>query len=240
MGDVTLLETPAATPVSDPVLLLRQQFADRPAETDDPVVDAHRVLQWAHRRFGAKLCVTASFGDAVLAHVANEAIPGVEITLLDTGYLFAETEWFAEDLRSRFALNLRVITPEPGLVRNVWQTDTDACCAARKVEPMNRALAGRSAWVSGLRRTDSPLRRTARFVHEDATRSVVKINPLAAWTDAHVVTYLAAYDLPDHPLADRGYPSIGCWPCTRPVADGEDQRAGRWADSDKTECGLHV
>jgi phosphoadenosine phosphosulfate reductase len=215
-------------------------LTDRPEETDDPVVDAHRVLRWAHRRFGNGLCVTASFGDAVLAHVAGEAIPGVEITLLDTGYLFAETEWFAEDLRARYGLDLRVVRPDPGVVPNVWQTDTDACCAARKVEPLQRALAGRAAWVSGLRRSDSDARRRAPFVHEDLLRGVVKINPLAGWTDAHVVTYVAAYDLPDHPLADRGYPSIGCWPCTRPVAPGDDHRAGRWAGSDKTECGLHL
>jgi phosphoadenosine phosphosulfate reductase len=123
---------------------------------------------------------------------------------------------------------------------NAWQTDTDACCAARKVEPLQRALAGRSAWVSGLRRSDSDARRAAPFVHDDLLRGVVKINPLAGWTDAHVVTYVAAYGIPDHPLADRGYPSIGCWPCTRPVADGDDHRSGRWADSSKTECGLHL
>ena len=213
---------------------------DRPGETNDPVVDAHNVLRWAYRRFGGGLCVTASFGDAVLAHVASEAIPGIEITLLDTGYLFAETEWFADDLRSRFDINLRIIRPEPGLPVNVWQTDTDACCAARKVEPLARALAGRSAWVSGLRRSDSDARRAVPFVHDDLLRGVVKINPLAGWTDAHVVTYVAAYGIPDHPLADRGYPSIGCWPCTRPVADSDDQRAGRWAGSAKTECGLHL
>lgn len=211
-----------------------------PEETDDPVVDAHRVLRWAHRQFGRDLCVTASFGDAVLAHVASEAIPGVQITLLDTGYLFAETEWFANDLRSRFDLDLRVIRPEPGLPTDVWQTDTTACCAARKVEPLQRALAGRTAWVSGLRRSDSAARRRTPLVHDDLLRGVVKINPLAGWTDAHVVTYVAAYGIPDHPLADRGFPSIGCWPCTRPITDGDDQRAGRWADSDKTECGLHL
>jgi phosphoadenosine phosphosulfate reductase len=221
-------------------MLLVTDLSDRPEETDDPVVDAHRVLRWAHRRFGGGLCVTASFGDAVLAHVASEAIPGVEITLIDTGYLFAETEWFADDLRARYDLDLRIVRPEPGLAVNTWQTDTDACCAARKVEPLARALAGRSAWVSGLRRSDSDVRRTAPFVHHDLLRGVVKVNPLAGWTDAHVVTYVAAYGIPDHPLADRGYPSIGCWPCTRPVAEGDDQRAGRWADTDKTECGLHL
>jgi phosphoadenosine phosphosulfate reductase len=219
---------------------IASNIADRPAETADPIVDAHRVLQWANRRFGKQLCVTASFGDAVLAHVANEAIPGVEITLLDTGYLFAETEWFADDLRSRFGLNLRIIRPDADLPRNVWQTDTNACCAARKVEPLNRALEGRTVWVTGLRRSDSALRQKAPFVHEDLLRGVVKVNPLAGWTDADVVTYVAAYGLPDHPLTERGYPSIGCWPCTRPVSEGDDQRAGRWSGSDKTECGLHL
>jgi phosphoadenosine phosphosulfate reductase len=225
--------SPSPTPSAE------SAFVDRPAETDDPIRDAHRVLQWAHRQFGKQLCVTASFGDAVLAHVANEAIPGVEVTLLDTGYLFAETEWFADDLRARFGINLRIVRPEADLPTNVWQTDTDACCAARKVEPLNRALLGRTAWVTGLRRSDAPSRRTAPFVHQDLLRGVAKINPLAGWTDAHVVTYVAAYGIPDHPLADRGFPSIGCWPCTRPVSSGDDHRAGRWADTDKTECGLH-
>jgi phosphoadenosine phosphosulfate reductase len=217
-----------------------QSIGDHPLETEDPILDAHRALQWAHRRFGSGLVVTASFGDAVLAHVANEAIPGVEVTLLDTGYLFAETEWYADDLRRRYGLNLRIVRPAADLPKNVWQTDTDACCAARKVEPMNRALEGKVAWVSGLRRSDSASRRTAPFVHDDLLRGVVKINPLAGWTDADVVTYVAAYGLPDHPLTERGYASIGCWPCTRPVTDGEDTRAGRWSDSDKTECGLHL
>jgi phosphoadenosine phosphosulfate reductase len=227
------------SPVTDTSTRPSDPLTARPHETDDPVVDAHRVLRWAHRRFGDGLCVTASFGDAVLAHVASEAIPGVEITLLDTGYLFAETEWFANELRTRFDLNLRIIRPQADLPTNVWQTDTDACCAARKVEPLERALNGRTAWVSGLRRSDSDARRRAPFVHQDLLRGVVKINPLAGWTDAHVVTYVAAYDIPDHPLADRGFPSIGCWPCTRPVTEGADQRSGRWADSAKTECGLH-
>jgi len=230
-----LIECISVSPSSS----LSAPHSDRPPETDDPIVDAHRVLQWAHRRFGPKLCVTASFGDATLAHVANEAVPGVEITLFDTGYLFAETQWFADDLRNRFDLNLRVIRPAADLPTNVWRTDTEACCAARKVEPLRQALAGRDAWVTGLRRSDSEARRRSPFVHADLLRDVVKINPLAGWTDAHVVTYLAAYDLPDHPLADRGYPSVGCWPCTRPVAGDADQRSGRWADSDKTECGLH-
>jgi phosphoadenosine phosphosulfate reductase len=213
---------------------------ERPAETADPIADAHAIMQWAHAIHGERLCVTASFGDATLVHVANVAVPGIEITLLDTGYLFAETEWFADDLRARFGLNVRVMYPAADLEPNVWQTDTQACCAARKVEPMNRALAGRDAWVTGLRRSDSPARRTTPIVHQDLLKGVVKINPLAAWTDADVASYAAEHRLPEHPLADRGYPSIGCWPCTQPVRDGDDARSGRWAGSDKTECGLHL
>ena len=211
-----------------------------PPETDDPIADAYALMRWGYLAHGEGLCVTASFGDAVLAHVAHSVAPGVEVTLLDTGYLFAETEWFAELLRDRFGLRLRIVRPTGDLDRDVWQTDTDACCAARKVEPLQRALDGRTAWATGLRRSDSELRRSAPFVHDDLLRSVTKLNPLAAWTDEHVAAYADAFELPEHPLADRGYPSIGCWPCTRPVHDGADARAGRWAGSDKTECGLHL
>jgi phosphoadenosine phosphosulfate reductase len=130
--------------------------------------------------------------------------------------------------------------PDPTLERDVWQTDTDACCAARKVEPLNRALEGRTAWVTGLRRADAASRRNTPLVHDDLLKGVVKINPLAAWTDGDVADYALVHQLPQHPLADRGYASIGCWPCTRPVADGTDARSGRRADSDKTECGLHL
>lgn len=198
------------------------------------------MLDWAAAIHGSSMCVTASFGDATLAHLAATTLPGIEITLLDTGYLFAETEWYADTLRDRFGLNLRIIRPDPQLERDVWQRDTDACCAARKVEPLQRALAGATAWVTGLRRADSPSRARTPIVHDDLLKQVVKVNPLAAWTDAHVADYAAAHDLPSHPLADRGYPSIGCWPCTRPVESGADARSGRWADDAKTECGLHL
>lgn len=201
--------------------------------------DAVGILRWAGDTFGHDLVVTASFGDATLAHLAHRVLPGVDIVLLDTGYLFAETEWYAEHLRERFGLNLRTIHPLPDTERDVWQTDTDACCAARKVEPMQRALAGKRAWVTGLRRSDSPSRATTPVVHEDLLRGVVKVNPIATWDDETVATYGAINDLPQHPLADRGYPSIGCWPCTRP-ASADDPRAGRWAGSGKTECGLHL
>ena len=204
--------------------------------------DAHPldILRWAGATFGDDLLVTASFGDAVLVHLVSQAIPDAEIVLLDTGYLFAETTWYADRLRAAYGLNLRIVHPLGGVEPDQWQHDTDGCCAARKVEPLQRALAGRRAWVTGLRRADSPTRADAPIVHLDPFRGVTKINPLATWSDDDVAHYSEIELLPEHPLASRGYASIGCWPCTRPVTDGEDARAGRWAGTDKIECGLHV
>jgi phosphoadenosine phosphosulfate reductase len=204
--------------------------------------EAHpvEILRWAGEEFGDGLVVTASFGDAVLVHLVSRAIPDADVVLLDTGYLFAETEWYADHLRESYGLNLRIVHPLEGAARDLWQTDTDGCCAVRKVEPMQRALAGKTAWVSGLRRADSPMRATAPIVHDDLLRGVTKINPIATWSDADVEHYKAIELLPDHPLTERGYPSIGCWPCTRPVAPGEDARAGRWSGSGKSECGIHM
>ena len=202
--------------------------------------DAHplEILRWAGEEFGDGLVVTASFGDAVLVHLVSQAIPDADVVLLDTGYLFAETEWYADDLRRRFGLKLRTVHPLPDVERDVWQTDTDACCGARKVEPLQRVLSGKRAWVTGLRRADSPSRAKTPVVHDDLLRAVTKINPIATWTDEDVATYTAMHELPAHPLTDRGYPSIGCWPCTRP-ATADDPRGGRWAGTGKTECGLH-
>ena len=199
------------------------------------------ILRWAADRFGDELVVTASFGDATLVHLAATAIPGVEIALIDTGYLFAETLWYAERLRSDLDLNLTILRPRlQQSDADRWQHDPDGCCAVRKVEPLNRALEGRTAWASGVRRSDSALRATAPAVSFDVDRRMTKINPLASMSDADVEAYHRLHDLPLNPLTDRGYPSIGCWPCTRPVQPGDDARSGRWADSAKTECGLHL
>jgi phosphoadenosine phosphosulfate reductase len=198
------------------------------------------ILRWAGEQFGDELVVTASFGDAVLVHLVSRAIPDAEVVLLDTGYLFAETQWFAERLRRDLRLNLRVVSPRDDVEVDQWQHDTDGCCAARKVEPLQRALAGRRAWITGLRRADSPTRADAPIVHLDPFRGVTKINPMATWSDDDVARYSAIELLPEHPLAGLGYTSIGCWPCTRPTREGEDPRAGRWAGTGKSECGLHV
>jgi phosphoadenosine phosphosulfate reductase len=198
------------------------------------------VLRWAAAQFGAEgLVVTASFEDAVLVHVAATAVPDVEIVLLDTQYLFAETKWFVDELTRRLDLNLRIEHPDVQ-PDNLWQTDTAACCDVRKVQPLARAIAGKRAWITGVRRADGPTRANVPVASYDIGRGLVKINPLATYTDDDMLLYERLHDLPRNPLSERGYPSIGCWPCTRPVAPGEDKRAGRWAGSDKTECGLHL
>lgn len=210
----------------------------RHLETDHPA----EVIRWAVDAYGLdKVVLTTSFSDAVLSHLAATAAPGLEIVLLDTQYLFAETEWYADQLVRRFGLNLRVVHPDAAVVRDdLWQSDPDACCRARKVEPLNRVLEGKSAWITGVRRADSPSRAGARVASLDASRNIVKVNPIVHWSDDDVELYQELFDLPRHPLTDRGYPSIGCWPCTTPVRDGDDTRAGRWAGSAKTECGLHL
>jgi len=199
------------------------------------------TLRWAAREFGVEnMAVTASFEDAVLVHVAATAVPGIEIVLLDTQYLFAETQWLVGELTKQLDLNLRVVNPLPEVQPdNLWQTDMEGCCAIRKVEPLNRSLQGKAAWVTGVRRSDGPTRANAPVASYDIGRNIVKLNPLAAYSDDDMALYAQLHDLPANPLTERGYPSIGCWPCTRPVAPGDDKRGGRWAGSAKTECGLH-
>lgn len=202
---------------------------------------ASAAITWAYERFGHGLVIAGSFQDAVLIDIAEKVAPGIEVVFLDTQYHFAETIWFVEEVRRLYDLNLRVIEPQPEVQPdNLWQTDVGGCCGIRKVEPLARALEGKSAWITGLRRVDAPTRAAAPIVSWDLMRNMVKVNPLAAWTDDDMAGYIADHELLVHPLIERGYPSIGCWPCTRPVAPGDDPRAGRWAGNDKTECGLHA
>ena len=207
---------------------LARQFEGAPAE---------EVVGWAAAMFGPRLTVAASMGDAVLIDVASRVAPGIEVIFLDTQYHFQETLATAERIRDRYPIHLRVVWPETR-PDDLWRTDPDACCHARKVLPMERALQGRTAWLSGVRRADSPLRQQLPMVQRDR-RGLVKVNPLIGWSDDDVAEYIAEHDVPVNPLVEQGYASIGCWPCTRPVRSGEDARAGRWDGSDKTECGLH-
>lgn len=200
---------------------------------------AAEIVQWAHEAFGEGLVMAASFQDCVLLDVVAGVAPGVEVVFLDTGFHFAETLWFVDQVRRRYDLNLTVTQPAVE-VGDMWQLDVDSCCHARKVEPLARALEGKDAWMTAVRRVEAPTRAGTPIVTYDLGRGLVKVSPLATWTDEDVENYIAANDLPVHPLTERGYPSIGCWPCTRPVAAGEDPRSGRWSGMAKTECGLHA
>lgn len=199
------------------------------------------IVRWAATTFADGLVATASFGDAVLVHLVATHAPGTRVVLLDTQYLFPETLWYAEHLSARVGASLEVVAPDPSVQPDErWRTDVEGCCAVRKVEPLRRTLAGAAGWITGLRRSDSPTRATAPVLSWDASHGLVKVNPLALMTDDDVEQYHLDHDLPRNPLTDRGYPSIGCWPCTSPVAAGEDPRSGRWAGAEKTECGLHA
>ena len=199
------------------------------------------VIRWAAERFGTGLVATVSFEDPVLAHLMATAAPEADVVMIDTQYLFAETHWYANELSRRIDLRLRVEHPLPTVLPdNLWQTSTSECCNARKVEPLQRILASKSAWVTGVRRADGPTRANAPIVSWDEARRVVKVNALATLSDDDMALYGKLHDLPANPLSERGFPSIGCWPCTRPVAPGDDKRAGRWSGQDKTECGLHI
>ena len=173
--------------------------------------------------------------DGVLVDLAVRADPGVEVIFLDTGFHFTETLETARRMRTRYGLNLVTLRPEPGAAS--YKLDgTGSCCEARKVAPLERHLAGRAAWVTGLRRAESPSRARAATVEWDAGRGLVKVNPIVAWSDDDVDRYVAEHDIIVNPLRDKGFDSIGCAPCTLP---GEG-RSGRWAGSDRLECGLHL
>ena len=199
---------------------------------------ASKVVRWAVESFGDSLVLAASFEDIALIDIATKVAPSIEVVFLDTKAHFPETLAFVEDVRARYDLNLTITTPGPEAAAH--PCGSASCCQFRKVEPLRRAVAGRRAWLTSLKRSDGPTRADTPIVGWDATFGLIKVNPLATWTDDDVACYLADHELPQHPLVARGYRSIGCAPTTRPVGEGEDARAGRWAGLDKTECGLHV
>jgi len=199
---------------------------------------ASEVVRWAFRRFGSSVALASSFEDCVIIHVVTQVIPEIEVIFLDTGSHFPETLEYAEQIRSRYELNLRIVRPGPEA--DAWPCGSARCCELRKVVPLARALEGRLAWISGLRRVDASTRVDAPIVSWDEARSMVKVNPIATWSDLDVASYVAEHKLPTHPLLSRGYLSIGCAPTTRPVDPGEDRRAGRFIGMGTTECGLHV
>ena len=208
---------------------------------------AEDIVAWAAEEFGERFCVTSSFADAVLIHVVSRVVPGIDVVFLDTGLHFAETLRIRDQVAATMPVRVRSIRPRQTVGQQdgeygprLFARDPDQCCAMRKVEPLERALSDYTAWAAGLRRDESPTRANTPVVTFEPSRGKVKVNPLAAWTQADVDAYISRYGVPVNPLIKQGYGSVGCWPCTRRTRAGEDPRAGRWPMFDKTECGLHA
>jgi phosphoadenosine phosphosulfate reductase len=217
--------------------------------------DAARIVKWAADQFGNDMVLSSSFGadSAVMIHIVNQVLPDIRIVFVNTGYLFPETHAYMEQLRLRF--DLRVWTyrtrNDPvaylhaaGEENPAWRKDVKACCAANKDEPFDRAMKELSprAWLRGVRRDQTPVRSKMQFVEWSERANCYAISPLLNWTPRDFHLYMKKHNLPRHPLWDKGYWSIGCNPlsCTRAVTEGEDPRAGRWAGSDKVECGINL
>jgi phosphoadenosine phosphosulfate reductase len=205
------------------------------------------VLAWAVEQFGSSWCVASSMADAVLPHLASRALPGVDVIFLDTGYHFAETIGTRDAVAATLPVTVKTITPAQTVAEQdaqygarLYERDPDKCCALRKVAPLASALEPYRAWASGLRRDEAVTRRDVRVVEWDAKRGLVKLNPIAAWTQDDVDAYIADNGILVNPLLYDGYGSVGCAPCTRRILEGEDVRAGRWAGTGKVECGLHT
>ena len=207
------------------------------------------ILGWGFQTFSPQIALATGFGaeGVVLMHLTSQLAPDATVFYLDTDLLFKETyklrDLLAERLGTRFtrvhggvSLDAQAEANGPAL----WSVDPNLCCNIRKVKPLREFLSTQNAWITAIRRDQTKTRAAAGLVEWDRTNALVKLNPLAGWTHDQVWDYIREHDLPYNPLHDEGYPSIGCWPCTRPVAEGEDPRSGRWAGQDKTECGIHV
>jgi phosphoadenosine phosphosulfate reductase len=226
-----------------------QDTADLAARLNAELRDAEpqQILSAAIDLLGDRLALVSSFGaeSAVLLHMAAALKSDIPVLFLDTGMLFGQTLDYRQRLVARLGLaDVRDLRPQyqdlavhdPSA--DLWKTDTDTCCHIRKVLPLDRALAGFDGWITGRKRFQGGNRVRLKVVELGEGR--LKFNPLANWSKEQLDAYAAEHDLPAHPLVEFGYPSIGCWPCTAPVEDGDDMRAGRWAGTDKTECGIHV
>jgi phosphoadenosine phosphosulfate reductase len=212
----------------DELAALNEQFESAPAS---------KIIRWAVEQFHPFLCMTASMTDAVLIDLATRVEPGIEVVFIDTGYHFPETLDTVELVRRKYGLNLRMMSVQHH-DEELWKVDPENCCSAVKVGQLDRALQGKLAWMSGLRRSEADTRKNTAIVGRDI-RGLVKINPIATWSDEDVAGYIADHDVPVNPLLLRGYLSIGCEPCTELPTDPSDPRSGRWSGRDKTECGIH-
>ncbi|GGV45534.1 phosphoadenosine phosphosulfate reductase [Streptomyces longisporoflavus] len=204
------------------------------------------ILRWAVDTFGERFCVTSSMEDAVVAHLASRARPGVDVVFLDTGYHFPETIGTRDAVAAVMDVNVITLTPKQTVAEQdaefgakLHDRDPDLCCAMRKVKPLEEGLASYAAWATGLRRDESPTRANTPVVGWDEKRQKVKVSPIARWTQDDVDAYVDEHGVLTNPLLMDGYGSVGCAPCTRRLLEGEDARAGRWSGNAKTECGIH-
>lgn len=207
---------------------------------------ALEILQWADDVLGSSWCVTSSMADAVVPHLASRVRPGVDVVFLDTGYHFAETIGTRDAVAATLPVTVRTVRPrrtveeqDASFGARLYERNPDQCCALRKVLPLQTALKDYRGWASGLRRDEAPSRAGIKVVEWDDRRSMVKLNPIAAWTQRDVDGYIAEHGVLVNPLLSDGYGSVGCGPCTRRIAPGDDPRAGRWAGTAKNECGIH-
>ncbi len=220
------------------------------AGPDLELAPAETILEWAVETFGEKFCITSSMADAVLAHLASEVAPGIDVVFLDTGYHFIETIGTRDAVAATMPVNVVTLSPtisvreqDEQYGKDLFARDPDLCCKLRKVQPLTEGLASYDAWATGLRREETHNRVIAPVVGWDEGKQKVKVSPLARWTQSDVDRYIAENSGPGgvlvNPLQFDGYPSIGCWPCTHRVAPGDDARSGRWSGTGKTECGIH-
>jgi phosphoadenosine phosphosulfate reductase len=223
-----------------------QQLAERGAAELEGA-SAEELLRWTDENFGGDYVVASNMQDAVLVSMAAKVRPGVDILFLDTGYHFVETIGTRDAVEAVYDVNIVNVTPENSVAKqdqlfgkDLFAREASECCRMRKVEPLGKALQGYSAWVTGIRRVEAPTRANAPLISWDKAFNLVKINPIAAWSDEEMQAYIDANDILVNPLVFEGYPSIGCAPCTSRPVEGADPRSGRWAGSSKTECGLHA
>ncbi len=223
-----------------------QELAERGAAELEGA-GAMDLLRWTDENFGGTYVVASNMQDAVLVDLAAKVRPGVDVLFLDTGYHFVETVGTRDAVEAVYDINVLNVTPENSVAKqdelfgkDLFARAPNECCRMRKVEPLSKALRGYSAWVTGIRRVEAPTRANAPLISWDKAFGLVKINPLAPWTDEDMQNYIDANDVLVNPLVFEGYPSIGCAPCTAKPVEGADPRSGRWAGQSKTECGLHA
>ncbi|WP_210729908.1 MULTISPECIES: phosphoadenylyl-sulfate reductase [unclassified Rhodococcus (in: high G+C Gram-positive bacteria)] len=209
--------------------------------------DAAELLAWTEREFGTDYIVASNMQDAVLVHLAAQVHPGIDVLFLETGYHFAETIGTRDAVEAVYGVKIvnaraELTVPQQDALegKDLFAREPNRCCAMRKVAPLKKELANYSAWVTGIRRVESPTRANAPLISFDDGFGLVKINPIAAWSDEDMQNYIDEHSILVNPLVDEGYPSIGCAPCTVKPAPGADPRSGRWAGKAKTECGLHA